>query len=91
MSRVNPLTLAELDRRIRELEGKYGIATVIFLKDPNSRAAISEDDVLMWETYIDFRRELRDLDERMQRRYLGRIAHHGDKSNRPADLVELAA
>jgi hypothetical protein len=92
MSYLNPLTLPELNQRVSELEQKYRATTREFVGDQEVRARVSEDDVLMWETYIAFRRELSAMDERTQREYLEIINHRAQKSeSSAATVIEYAA
>jgi hypothetical protein len=91
MSYLNPLTLSELNQRVSELEEKYHATTREFVGDQEIRARVSEDDVLMWETYIDFRRELSAMDEKTRRGYLETITHRAQKSESSTAVIEYAA
>jgi hypothetical protein len=91
MSYRNPLTIAEIQERVSELEAKYDATTRDFVGNHDVRARVSEDDVLMWETYIAFRRELINMDERTHRRYLDTIDHHSQKSASTPAVIEYAA
>jgi len=92
MSHMNPLTLPEIHQRVSELEEKYHATTREFVGDQAVRARVSEDDVLLWETYIAFRRELSDMDEKTRRGYLETINHRAQKSeSSTATVIEYAA
>lgn len=92
-SRVVILTLTDVEECIRHYEVKYDLSTAAFLRGDEGKGRISEDDRLQWETYVDFKRELQEMDEEMHREYLRRITQPADPQTK-SELVrraELAA
>jgi hypothetical protein len=78
------LNLTDLDNIIRRFEKAYNVSSVDMLKDEATRAKISEDALLRWETYLEQRVRLRDLSEQTHRQYLSNLEedHRASKSER---------
>jgi hypothetical protein len=67
------LTLAEVESLICKLEEKHALSTAEFLRNPDARMRLPEDDVFEWDAYIDHRAELRRIDEELRRAFLERV------------------
>jgi hypothetical protein len=68
------LTVAELDELIRKLEEKYGRTTLDFLRDPEFRATVSEDDYFQWEAFVSHKAALDELEQDVRRQYLQQVS-----------------
>lgn len=86
------LNLTDLDNIIRRFEQQYQITTVEMLKDSATRAKISEDVLLRWETYVEQRIRLRDASDETRRCYLSDVEEdRKPKSERPNQQAAFAA
>jgi hypothetical protein len=68
------LSVVELDELIRKLEEKYGRTTLDFLRDPDFRATVSEDDLFEWEAFVSHRADLGEMENDLRRKYLQQVS-----------------
>jgi hypothetical protein len=66
-------------------EAQYGFTSADFLRHPELRESVPEDDSFMWQAYIDHYGELRRINEEIHRDYLARLSRNdsiedGDRS-----------
>jgi hypothetical protein len=64
------LSLGEVETLIRKFEDKYGVSTTEFLKNPELRAQMIDDDVFQWEAFDAHRDELERIDAEVRGEYL---------------------
>ena len=74
------LSIADLEELIRRLEEKYGRTTLDFLRDPEFRAKVSEDDMFQWDAFISHRTELREIENDVRRQYLQQVSQAPESS-----------
>jgi hypothetical protein len=84
------LTLADVEEQIAKFEGKYGVSTIEFLKNPALRAEMYDDEIFQWESYEAHREELARLDEELRGKYLHRVRPQIDQSLQPIQNNNLA-
>ena len=86
------LSLAELEDLIQKFEGKYGISTNEFLKNPEVRVNMPEDDVFQWEAFDAHRDELQRMAVELKSRYLKSVTKTDDSNESPRNTnLALAA
>ena len=72
------VSLQDVERIIRDFEQEYGITSDEFLK---GAPAVSEDDGLKWDTYLDFRRRHQEIHRELRNEYVGYVRSEGGSSS----------
>ena len=87
-SRINFLTLSDLEERISNLERIYGLTTAEFLAN---KEEVPEDDALVWEAYFVQSRQLVSLHQQLRSNYLRGVKPQADRGYHKIEPASLAA
>jgi hypothetical protein len=88
------LTLSDVEQSLCAFESKYHVSTEEFLRNQAMRAGLPEDEVLLWEAFVDHRNELQALNQEVHREYLnqlGTASTEAPAAPKPEDKLLLAA
>lgn len=86
------LSINDVENALDAFERKYRVPSNQFLVDQKLRETMSEDEIFQWESYIDHRNELLDMNREMHHEYLHQVTLVGDDTVNPKEKqLALAA
>lgn len=86
------LTTADVEKRLAELQEKYGLTSEQFCMNQESRARVCEEDEFEWEVYLEHQAALREQEDILHREYLRRLnAADAEPRNAASYFMGVAA